>query len=281
MDESPVVLYLHVPKSGGTTLNERIFSHCRHPEYYRDELYEGTYYFHSGVYYFPIGFFKPTDLMLPSRVARVLQRSDLRAVVGHFWFGIHRFLRQRWTYVTVLRDPVERVISLFYHLKRESSPSHFLADISLEEFVEMAPYREVDNDQTRRISGFNPDVGELDVKALKLAKQNLREHFSVVGTTDRFDHTLLLMQRRLGWTGSLGYYPKNQNPARPALSDISQPAINAVIQRNQLDIALYDYANQLLDQAIAAQDADFRDALVRLQGEQRGRLGHVWSDDSE
>ncbi|MEO5579030.1 MAG: hypothetical protein ABIR58_00110 [Gemmatimonadaceae bacterium] len=81
--------------------------------------------------------------------------------------------------------------------------------MSLHDFVTNPPFREVDNDQTRRIAGEEPPLGRCTSAMFELAKQNLRRHFRVVGVTDRFDETLLLMKQAFGWTNSLCNYPSN------------------------------------------------------------------------
>ena len=40
-----------------------------------------------------------------------------RMFKGHMLFGLHKILPQPSTYITVLRDPVERVLSAFYFMR--------------------------------------------------------------------------------------------------------------------------------------------------------------------
>jgi hypothetical protein len=46
------------------------------------------------------------------------QMDRLRAVMGHFFFGAHTFLSKPSIYITVLRDPLDRVISRYYFVRR-------------------------------------------------------------------------------------------------------------------------------------------------------------------
>lgn len=39
-------------------------------------------------------------------------RANLRIVTGHVHYGIHRYFSQECRYITLLRDPVQRVVSL-------------------------------------------------------------------------------------------------------------------------------------------------------------------------
>ncbi len=253
MTADPILLYLHIPKTGGTTLSTCIYNHWHAPgEYY----FSDDGYFHSGIYYFPIGFFKDPGLQIPESVRGALGRSDLRAVLGHFWFGVHQHVTQPCTYVTVLRDPIERVWSLYHHVYGREP------DVDPVEFATNPPYLEVDNDQTRRISGLEPELGRCTRATLERAMDNLRRHFAVVGVTERFDETLILLKRTFGWQGDLAYYPKNQTKGKPATTTLTQEAVDAIHERNVLDLALYDFANELLDEAIASQGASFQNELT-------------------
>ena len=67
---------------------------------------------------------------------------------------------------------------------------------------------------------------------------HLRERFAVVGTSDRFDESLLLMAKRLGWR--LPYYARqNVAPRLAHDTDISATALRTIRLRNQLDLQLY------------------------------------------
>lgn len=143
--------------------------------------------------------------------------------------------------------------------------------MSLHEFVTTAPYTEVDNDQTRRISGLEPEVGKCTRLTLERAKENLRRHFTVVGITERFDETLILLKRSFGWSDKLHYYPKNRNLGRPPVSSLSRETVRAIRERNELDVELHRFADELLEAAVSAQGASFHEELENFRSMQRAR----------
>jgi hypothetical protein len=264
MTNRPVLLYLHIPKTAGTNLTHAIY------EEYNDSTGSceegGT--FCEGIYYYP----GEPDLVRASRPDRAifqlstivpaLRRKDLRAVVSHFSFGLHSFIDRPTTYATVIRHPLERVVSLFYHLKRwpvygQNEPwleragfKPLEPEASLEDFIRDYPLRELDNDQTRRVAGDNPGFGGCTRSLLQLAKSNIDQHFSFVGVTDRFEESLRVATDVLDWStqpvASKALVHENRKPT------LSIPASTreAILERNALDLELYSFANEWLDNGI-------------------------------
>jgi hypothetical protein len=232
--DAPVVLFLHIPKAGGSTLGEYVYNQCCAPNASDDDP------LNAGVAYLDYGFIKDPELVVPEHVVNLLSRRDLRAVIGHFWFGLHEHITRPCRYITLLRDPLERVVSLYYYAKLQDT-------VSLEEFARKPPFREVDNDQTRRLAGVNPPVGECTSAMLDLARENLRGHFDVVGTTERMEDTIARLNVKLGWNREVVSYPRNVNSERPKSSLLTPEAVAAIRARNELDYELWRYASELLD----------------------------------
>src|SRR5262245_16000780 len=141
-----IILYLHIPKTGGKTLENCIYAQWSSQDYVCDE----SGYFHAGIYYYPFEFFYDENFQIPEDSIKLLGRDDLRAIMGHFFFGIHRHINGPASYVTLLRNPVDRIQSLWLHAKPDETIAAFM----------IRRLRETDNDQTRRISGVCPPFGE-------------------------------------------------------------------------------------------------------------------------
>lgn len=230
-----LLLFLHVPKAGGSTLKTIL-----------DREYSG----------------RPTwSVNWPAGedVAALEDRASIELIEGHFGFGLHRQFPQEATYITLVRDPVARVVSHFDYVRRE--PAHPLhrqvveENLSLEDYVTAGLSDELENGQVRLLS----EQGLLDE-----AKRNLVEFFPVVGVTERFDESLLLFRNALGWRRRPLYArinatgPRDRSPVDPATREL-------ILTRNSLDADLYAFVVERLDEAIGTLGPDFQRALRRFR----------------
>lgn len=235
------VIFLHLPKTGGSTLLAIL-----------ERQYPGALV--------RVGSDDAGEPRLPDLEPG--RRIDCFA--GHMPFGLHRKLAQPATYVTLLREPVDRVVSEFHFVERHSEhPLHrrFQARGSgLEEYVDVT---EADL-MTRWISGSAvPRPGDpLPRAALETAKRNLETHFGAVGLVERFDESLLLMKRALGWSHVL-YRRKNVTYGRPGMGSHSAETLRCIRERNRLDAELYAFAEGLFERQLAEAGIG-RSALVPL-----------------
>jgi hypothetical protein len=268
--EDRALLFLHIPKAAGTTLHsvvERQFA--------------------------PRATFTISGSDSPGGIKEFIalspeQREKIRLVKGHMPYGLHEFLSVPATYITMLRDPVDRVISHYYFVLK--TPAHYMhgevtrARMSLVDFVESGMTTEVANDQTRLISGVekvNTRLLEGDerrtlranrepvtAEVLETAKRNLREHFAAVGLFTSFDESLLLFKRVLGWN-NIHYVRRNVTSARPEKRQVPREARALIEKYNAMDVELYEYARQRFEEAVKEQGAGFESELRKFRRKNR------------
>lgn len=267
----PVPLFLHIPKSGGTTLSDWIFEQVKTIGTSKEE----GRWFKSGVFFYPSGFVRgpyPRDLPV---IQRTLRSPELRAVVGHFYFGLHEQLKMPSRYVTLLREPIDRLISLYHFQKLVQSKqgTHQGVEIpeymTLREFVESVPYSEIDNGQTRRIAGVGPTYKRCPAAALDTAKENIDSSFDVAGVLEKFDEALVLMCQEFGWNRASLCFRKNINPHRNSSSSIPDDTRDFIITRNELDVSLYEYVRKKFQATIIQKGDRFKDAVCQFKNEQK------------
>jgi hypothetical protein len=206
------------------------------------------------------------------------QRRKIQVLQGHMGFGLHEFLPQRSVYITMLRDPIDRVISHYYYGISKSPRAPDLCNkvtsqpISLEEYVSSGIRLLNDNGQTRLLSAVDGTIwdkavgfGQCPIEMLEKAKRNLQEHFAVVGLLERFDETILLFKRTLGWKRIPFYVKRRATPNRPRKEDIPAHILHLVEEYNELDIMLYNYAREIFEEQIHQQDPALRGELRAFQ----------------
>ncbi len=226
------VIFVHIPKAAGGTLRQIIARN-----YGRGEVL----HLHG------------TDSAL--RELDDDARRRLKAVMGHWRFGLHELLPQPATYITMLREPVDRIVSMYYYVLREKK--HRMHEqvagsgMTLEEYVRL-PVGELDNGQTRLISGAQGVApNACGPELLARAKENLSRHYSVVGLKERFDDSLVLMREALGWR-QVPFEKRHVARSRPSKEEVPRDILSVIEERNRLDEELYAFGVGLFEAAWAA-----------------------------
>ncbi len=183
-------------------------------------------------------------------------------------------------FVTFLRNPVNRFISEYFFSaisKPNFSAYHYRLNkhitknnLSLEAFTAEAPQLGIDNLQTRYLSmpitshdTFPyPQVTEAHLEA---ARTNLEEKLSYVGITERFSESLVLLKH--SWNRPLGNYVHRNRGSKKSngQSTISDETRSLILQQNQLDMQLYEYALALFDARLAALNIDVASEVAELE----------------
>lgn len=248
------LIFLHIPKTAGTTLNRIIESQ-----------------------YSPFAIFTMDPYRIRATAERFkrlpeARRRRLRVVRGHLFYGLHQFLPQGATYITMLRDPVARVLSAYYFvLRRPLNPLHRKLKrerLGVEDCLRLFPHRQ--NLQCRFIAGVEDPVAS-DERLLETAKENLTKSFSVVGICERFEESLLLMSKTFGWDVAF-YENKKVSKSRPVV----EPNLVALIrEHNRLDDELYEFGKKLFEQTLRKKEDAVREGLEILRAIPRpGLLQH-------
>lgn len=223
----PITIFLHIEKTGGISIRNLFESNI--PGSKLLKLYGDA----------------PAKIKEFNRLPAA-EQSTLKALCGHVDFGIHQqFGFENYRYITLLRDPVERMISFYYYFIK--NPSEFTTygfghQLDFKSYLERGIHAHIDNGQTRRLAGVSHlEAGACNQSHLETAKHNIENHIAVTGLLEYFEESLLLLKES-GILENVYYLEANKSNKRPAQKDVPADIIDTIKKTNALDIQLYQFA---------------------------------------
>ncbi|MCB0037091.1 MAG: sulfotransferase family 2 domain-containing protein, partial [Anaerolineales bacterium] len=135
-----LIIFLHILKTAGSTFNNLL------DDYYTVQNSAAT---------------SPTRLHPNGSVENLTslsreQRQKIELLYGHMGFGLHQHFSRPAHYITILREPVSRVISQYRHEKRVPLSNTYTLlqkGMDLKGFVDYYNDFQTDNMQTRMLAG--------------------------------------------------------------------------------------------------------------------------------
>ncbi|MEO0373871.1 MAG: sulfotransferase family 2 domain-containing protein [Cyanobacteria bacterium P01_A01_bin.17] len=252
----PKIVFSHIPKTAGTTLRH-IIQYQFHPSEVF-EFYRYNQLLDKGISKF---------INLPDR-----KKEKIRFISGHLGFGLHSLFPDCCSYITVLRHPIDRILSYYSHLIRTGKES--VKGKAIEDFV--LSFGGVRNSMVCNLAGYtfraqmnDPSLALEQVRysprTLELAIENLKRYFSVVGILEQFDETCLLLQKVLGWDIPIGHLKSNRASRRAKLEEIPEQTLGLLRKHNELDLQLYEYAKLHFSRQVEEQGSEFVADLNRIR----------------
>lgn len=236
MSRDPLLL-VHLPKTAGTTLAQLLRYH-----------YAGGGFMGAGNV-----LSRPEEAR--PRLEAIARKPAVRAAAGHVSFGLAEQVVPDAAFVTILREPVARTLSQYAFLAELGRGGGLVAPglaedargLGLEEMFDRGYL--LDDLQTRMLCGLVSPYDDLPRDGLERAKANLRDRFAYVGTTDRFDELLAVLNLALGWP-TTAHEPARENPRRPA--EVPDALRVLAAERNPRDLELHVFAGDLLAERVDA-----------------------------
>ena len=231
--------FVHVQKAAGTEVRERLKRQFAPAQLYPD----------------------PTDgdlfTVAPQvSVAQLLarwpeRRADIRVITGHFPYATTELLDADFVTMSVLRDPVERVLS---HLRHHRKLTPEARERSLEELYDEVLQPEFfDNHMVKLFSLTADEVAEsaaldrwavlkvIDFTPERLARAKANvEQLDVLGLQDQLDAFCAELTSRFGWDLGAPLYANRTPP-----EDAPRALRDRIAADNALDAELWEHAREV------------------------------------
>lgn len=227
------IFFLHIPKTAGISFRKIIESQFNPKEIY----------------------FGPREYFL--EIVQELTLPDFRLIGGHLVFSDGQLLPSKVVYITLFREPVERLISQYEYLRQlgESNPMPKLNSraeiireamrLNFEDWV----LQFTDNYITRIFSHDGLSTSSLsftqdDPFDLDLAKKRL-EQFAFLGITEEYQRSIQLLCYTFAWPHQRQQIRFNTTNRKLHSENFPSQLIDDIRERNRNDIDLYGHARQL------------------------------------
>jgi Galactose-3-O-sulfotransferase len=181
--------------------------------------------------------------------------AALKFLVGHLPFGTHTIFRRPARYISLVRDPVDRLVSQYYYLRSRDLSGRPVASalqrMSLLDYVSSHMSPDGYDGQTRALAGMfcrehidgtNIDFPPTTEAHWAQALENIERHFLFVAPHDEVDSAICIVARLFGFSIESACAPfDNVTPNKP-LGAIGTKVRRIAAEHNVFDQRLVEHA---------------------------------------
>jgi Sulfotransferase family len=171
------------------------------------------------------------------------RRDEIRVVTGHYPHCVSEMLGVPFTTFTVLRDPVERTLSVLRQA-RSKNPERSFEELYADPF---RLHTLIVNHMVRMLSATPDDMPggrvtyvDFGERHLENAKRTLADRVDAFGLQEEFDRFCAELEGRYGW--DLG---PPQHALRTEPQAVTEELRERIARDSHLDVQLYAYAQEL------------------------------------
>jgi hypothetical protein len=178
-----------------------------------------------------------------------------RLIAGHFGLASQAKLSAGRFSMTLLREPISRIFSLYTYWRRisekgvETSKAKELSFPGFVRYFEQSPAI-ILNPYTHHFAGIGLEFADDNIDGPSLlasAKHNLSA-FDFVGICEDYERSARLLCDELGWQLPMPLPHENRSGSAYEVANIDEQTMQILCERNQLDLELYAYGVSVLQE---------------------------------
>lgn len=229
--ESGFILHSHIPKTAGTSLL-RGFQEIIRPDQFMHWNPSNPY---------------NLERSIEELKAILAKNSYLKIITGHFTYGVHNALKGKpYKYVTILRDPVERVFSHYKHALQNNlhtmseEQGQAFIDLEIQEIIRLPGISYFYNNlQSRFISGLTEADfdGRSDTEVLEVCKKNIFNDYCYIGSQSSMSAVIQDLADLLNLTG-LSERRENSRGLIDPRTALAPNQVSDILDQNKKDTLL-------------------------------------------
>ena len=189
-------------------------------------------------------------------VKKLKKGYKIKLLMGHIGFGLDKHIKTKiedvnFKYITILREPIARVVSMYKHIRRDTNHQFYddVSRMSLYDYVASGIDESASNSQTRFLSGSklyyqlqnNDDATGYSPFAnnemmYNEALTNIENHFKYVGITELFSDSVVLAKEK-NIIKTLYFHTFNVSTKQ---YNLTEEDLSLIKEKNEFDIKLYN-----------------------------------------